>query len=64
MAALTCICGETMQAACEMPAGNTEGMVVLALCAMIAFWLARALGVCDGADYDSDDESPPSGMFT
>ena len=64
MPGLTCICGDTMQAACELPeGGHVEGLLVLALCAMIALGLGRAVGAC-GADDDSDDDEPPSGMFT
>ena len=64
MPGLACICGDTMQAACELPeSGNTESLLVLALCAMIALGLGRAVGVC-GCDDDSDDDEPPSGMFT
>ena len=40
-----------------------EGLLVIALCAMIARGLGRAVGAC-GADDDSDDDEPPSGMFT
>ena len=66
MPGLTCICGDTMQAASELPeGGHVEGLLslVLALCAMIARGLGRAVGAC-GADEDSDDDEPPSGMFT
>ena len=63
-AGLTCVCGDTMQAACELPEGsNAEGLVVLMLCAMIALGLGRAVGVCAASD-DSDDDEPPNGMFT
>ena len=45
-----------MQAACELPEGaHVEGLLVLALCAMIALGLGRAVGAC-GADDDSDDD--------
>ena len=66
MTGLTCICApEGMTANCELPGGGgSEGLAVLVLCAIGAVALSRLLGACEHADYDSDDEAPPSGMFT
>ena len=66
MTGLTCICGpEGMTANCELPGDDgSEGLAVLALCAIGAVALSRLLSACEHADYESDDEAPPSGMFT